>query len=436
MKRVVIVGGGLAGLGAAWELRQRDGSSPANIELFEKESRPGGLCRTESADGFHFDYTGHALHFRSDLFRDLVFSLIGDQLEQRTRKSCIFSKGIYTQYPFQANLYGLPREVIVDCVSEYARECFRTEKRQILTFEDWILAHFGQGIADHFMIPYNSKIYRRHPRELAPDCGGRFVPKSDLKMLLEGALTPSTENLGYNASFFYPKTGGMETLVQGLANLVGGARVNEAITKVLPADRSVVTSQGKTLRYETLISTQPLPQLIGAIEGAPAEVRAAASRLAHVSVLNLNFGVRGDLGDKHWVYVPEKEYPFYRIGFPSNFAPAMAPPGHSSIYVEVSYDPKSGIDAAQTTDECIKALLQMQVLKNRDQIVSTKIIDIPFAYVIFDHARSEALRVINAFLDQAGIIPAGRFGSWDYYSMEDSFLSGKEAGALAASRLT
>lgn len=435
MRRIVIIGGGMAGLGAAWELRQRDGSQRAKVELFEKEARPGGLCRTESVDGFHFDYTGHFLHFRSDVFRDLVFGLIGDQLEQRSRKAQIFSKGVYTDYPFQANLHGLPRDVVVDCLYEYAREFFSAEKRPVRTYEDWILAHFGQGIADHFMIPYNSKLYRRHPRELSPDCGGRFVPHSDLKLLLEGAIASSTRNSGYNASFYYPRAGGMETLIQGLAKLVGAVRVNEAIVKVRLADRTVVTSDGRTVHYDGLISTQPLPELIRAMEDAPAEVRAAADQLAHVSVLNINLGVRGGLIDKHWVYVPEEEYSFYRIGFPSNLASSMAPPGRSSISAEVSYDPKEGIDVEQATTRCLEDLLRMNVLEDRDQVVSVKTIDIPHAYVILDLARSDALRVIDRFLDQAGIMSAGRFGSWDYYSMEDSFMSGKNAGAMAAERL-
>lgn len=406
------------------------------VELYEKESRLGGLCRTETAGDFRFDYTGHALHFRTDFFRNLVFDLIGDQLEQRTRQAWIFSKGVYTNYPFQANLYGLPREVVTECIYEYAREHFRAEKRPIKTFEDWILAHFGQGIAEHFMVPYNSKLYRRHPRELAPDCGGRFVPASDLKLLIQGAMAPAEGHLGYNASFHYPKAGGMETLIRGVEKLAGVAHLDEAIVRVQATERRVINSHGETIPYNALISTQPLPELIRSLENAPPEVTAAAARLAHVSVLNINFGVRGDLGDKHWVYVPEAEYAFYRIGFPHNFSSAMAPAGHSSIYVEVSYDPKQGIDQEWAINRCADDLVRMGVLRDRKQIVSTRALDIPYAYVIFDHAREKALGTIKAFLNEAGIFPSGRFGCWEYHSMEDSFLSGKDAGAAAAARLS
>ncbi len=436
MKRVVIIGGGLAGLGAAWELRRQNGGNSTAVELYEKESRLGGLCRTETAGDFHFDYTGHALHFRTDFFRELVLGLIGNQLEQRTRHSFVFSKGVYTNYPFQANLYGLPREVITDCIYEYAKEHFRAEKRPVNNFEDWILGHFGRGIADHFMIPYNSKLYRRHPRELAADCGGRFVPSSDLKLLLQGAMTPVEGHLGYNASFYYPNAGGMETLIRGMAKLASGVCLNEAIVRVRPAARTVINAQGKTIPYDALIATQPLPELVRSLEDAPPEVIAAASQLAHVSVLNINFGVRGDLGSKHWVYVPEAEYVFYRVGFPHNFSSAMVPAGHSSIYVEVSYDPREAIDQECIKNRCAADLVRMGVLQDRNQIVSSKVLNIPYAYVIFDHARAKALSTIKAFLDQAGIFPSGRFGCWDYHSMEDSFLSGKDAGTAAAARLS
>jgi protoporphyrinogen oxidase len=436
MKRVVIIGGGLAGLGAAWELRRQNGAKSATVELYEKESRLGGLCRTETEGDFRFDYTGHALHFRTDFFRELVFGLIGDQLEQRTRHSLVFSKGVYTNYPFQANLHGLPREIVTACIYEYAKEHFRLEERPVNNFEDWIVSHFGQGIADHFMIPYNSKLYRRHPRELAPDCGGRFVPSSDLKLLIQGALTPGDGSLGYNANFYYPTMGGMETLIRGIARLAGGVRLNEAIVKIRSVERTVVTSHGKTIHYDALISTQPLPELVRSLEDAPPEVIAAASELAHVSVLNINFGVRGDLGSKHWVYVPEAEYVFYRFGFPHNFSPSMVPAGHSSIYIEVSYDPKETINQERIKERCIADLVRMGVLQDHKQIVSSKVLNIPYAYVIFDHARAKAVSTIKGYLDQMGIFTSGRFGCWDYYSMEDSFLSGTDAGVAVATALS
>ncbi|MBM3804009.1 MAG: hypothetical protein FJW26_17045 [Acidimicrobiia bacterium] len=108
-----ILGGGLAGLSTLWHL-QRSGHERSH--LFEKNSRVGGLTRSEHIDGFTFDYTGHLLHFKNEAVRQLVSALLGDNLHSVVRNSWIFSKGVYTRYPFQTNLYGLPPEVIKECI--------------------------------------------------------------------------------------------------------------------------------------------------------------------------------------------------------------------------------------------------------------------------------------------------------------------------------
>src|SRR5262245_34612411 len=107
-KRVAILGGGLAGLSALWHL-QKVGYE--NCFLFEKESRIGGLTRSEVVNGFTFDYTGHLLHFKDESIKKLVEDLLGDNIHYVVRNSWIFSQGTYTRYPFQTNLYGLPPAV-------------------------------------------------------------------------------------------------------------------------------------------------------------------------------------------------------------------------------------------------------------------------------------------------------------------------------------
>ena len=100
----MVLGGGLAGLSALWHLQQL---GHTDSHLFEKESRVGGLTRSEQLNGFTFDYTGHLLHFKNETVKQLVSQLLDGNLHSVTRNSWIFSKGVYTRYPFQTNLYGL-----------------------------------------------------------------------------------------------------------------------------------------------------------------------------------------------------------------------------------------------------------------------------------------------------------------------------------------
>ncbi len=438
MKNIVVIGAGLAGLGAAWKCTQENKAVGADVNctIIEREIRPGGLCRTEKQGDFLFDYTGHLLHFQSDLFRKLVFSL-NTELVQKSRNAWIYSNQVYTRYPFQANLYGLPSNIVIDCLYEYSKQYFSHNKGEIATFEDWIKAYFGDGIARHFMIPYNSKIYKRHPRDMTPDATGRFVPSSNLKLLLAGALSENSGELGYNSIFHYPVRGGIETIIKKIVSGLDNINLGETVAVVVPSEKIVITSSGRHIPYDYLISTQPLPLLVKSIENDDAEgVKSAAEKLRHVSVLNVNFGFTANIEKMHWIYTPEGGVPFHRIGFPHNFSSSMAPSGHSSVYLEISYDPKEGIDLERARSESKKALVNMGIIKYVGDIVCEKTIDIPYGYVIFDKSRNNSLDTIKKYLESRNIYSVGRFGSWEYSSMEDAFLMGVEASSAIFKKIS
>ena len=422
MKRIVIVGAGLAGLGAAYALQR--GTKKYSVTLLEKEDRPGGLCRTAQKGGFFFDQTGHLLHFQTEQFKQFVLQKLSDGLIERQRNSWVYSHKVYTRYPFQSNLYGLPPEVVTECLYGYCAAFFRSQKIQIESFADWIIAHFGAGIAGNFMIPYNAKLYKRHPSELTPDSAGRFIPRPSLLQVIQGAVSDNIDKLGYNATFFYPRQGGIETLIQAIAHEVRGLRTQREVQAVDLKQKRVVTSGGETYDYDFLISTVPLSELVRIVNEAPQNVREAAKSLEYVSVLNINLGVKGLIKEKHWIYVPENRYIFYRIGFAHNFAESMAPPGCSSIYTEISYQPSDRLNVEGTVRRVISDLIAMKIIHCRDDVISQMVIDIPCAYVIFNHARNAALRVIRRFLTERAIFSIGRYGRWEYKSMEDSFMDG------------
>src|SRR5690606_33679437 len=105
---VVILGGGLAGLSTARFL-----SRP--WQIIERTERVGGLIKTEVIQGCAFDATGHWLHLRDPEIRDLVLNRwLPDQMVTIQRKAAIFSRGVFTRYPYQVNTHGLPAEVVAE----------------------------------------------------------------------------------------------------------------------------------------------------------------------------------------------------------------------------------------------------------------------------------------------------------------------------------
>ena len=112
---VLIIGAGLAGLSAGYHLGNQ------HHIIAEAEDRVGGLCKSFHVDGFHFDCTGHLIHFRTPEGKKIISELVSGKIQEHQRRSAIYLQGRYTDYPFQANTYGLPPEIIKDCVHGFVQ---------------------------------------------------------------------------------------------------------------------------------------------------------------------------------------------------------------------------------------------------------------------------------------------------------------------------
>jgi protoporphyrinogen oxidase len=433
---VVILGGGLTGISTAVHLR-------APWLLFEKEERLGGHARTDERDGYRFDKTGHWLHLRDPGVKQMVEELLPGQMVPIARRARIFSHGVLTRYPFQANLQGLPPEVIKECLLGVVEAKLTETARATAAaagepdnFEEYCLRHFGAGISKHFMIPYNEKIWGVHPREITAAWCARFVPLPNLEQVIAGAVGAGPPEMGYNQSFLYPKSGGIETFTRALQTrmtAVGpdhpGGRVH---TRTSPdaidwRGRAVVAG-GERIPYRALVATIPLPELLKRMTELPPEIEAQAARLRCTTLRYLNIGARGEpAADWHWIYVPERRYPFYRVNVFSTAMASMAPAGCASICVEMA--DRGAISDAVVRDTAA-ALVAAGALRDASDVVFAEPKQIEYAYVVFDHHYYEATRAIFAFLEDNAIYPRGRYGAWTYNAMEDCVLAGREVARL------
>jgi protoporphyrinogen oxidase len=421
---ILIIGAGLAGLSTAYHLHDRP------CRVVEKEKEAGGLCRSYRMDGFTFDWTGHLLHFRRPAIRELVERLLAGQLEQHRRRSYIYSYDTYTEYPYQVNTHGLPPDVVRECLMGFIAtltappSTLRPEER---SFKQWILESLGEGFAKHFMVPFNEKLWQVSLDELTSDWVSWLVPKPELKDVINGALGIKDKAFGYNPTFLYPRQGGIGALpnafLAGVKDIVYGSELMEVDT----ARRRAVFRDGRVEPYETLVSTMPVPELVRRCTDLPAAIREAAAGLRCASVYNINLGVaREKVSDKHWIYFPEQEYPFYRAGFPMNFSPASGRPGCSSLYVEVSHRPDVVTPPAELIKQVRAGLERAGIFRPDDEILVADVKDIRYAYVLFDRHRARALPAVLAELETRGIHSIGRYGRWEHTSMEDAIAQGKQ----------
>ena len=612
---VVVVGAGPTGLSAAYHLGEE-------ALLVEKNDQVGGWCRSINLDGFTFDFAGHIMFSNDPYVHDLYQKLLGDNVHWQNREAWIYSKQTYTRYPFQGALYGLPPEVIKECIvgaiearygslkpptaaassgsaaangnghssgaangsvgggaggithsrsmaassssgaahaathasssnsitsngsgngqsngnghvignsnghangksqlhshgngndshgqsikkltasagpsngsnrldasvskpvnrlSSSSSTCAEGDVKDCCAdgvmestarlvearatngqaadanstnsvapannaapanFEEFIYKVWGAGIAKHFAVPYNRKLWAVPLSEMETSWLGGRVPMPDLEEMIEGALQPVGKPMGPNARFGYPLRGGFQALMNGFLPYVQDRLLlNKKVASVSPSAHEITFEDGQVIRYEQLISTMPLPVLIRLMgDEAPREVQAAAAGLRHVSVRCVNIGVgRENLTEKHWIYYPEQTV-FHRIFVQGNASPYCNPEGGFGLTCEITYSPHKPLpcDGEELIQRCIDDCRAVGIIQADDPIWTSNQVDMPFAYVVYDHARPKNIATIRQWLETQDVILAGRYSEWEYYNSDHAFIAGKKAAeAVRAQR--
>jgi len=422
--KTVIIGAGITGLSTAYHLKK-------NYVIFEKEDIAGGLCRSIKKDGFIFDYTGHFLHLHTDYGKKFISKLMDDNLIKIERNAYIYSNNVFTKYPFQINLYGLPKKIIKECIVDYIISyfCHKNNNSEFISFKEWIINNFGYGLYKHFFLPYNRKLFLIPLNRLNANCMKQFIPKpnpdNQLEILL-GAVTDYQKKFGYNAHFFYPRVGGIGSLINELQKKVNNLYLNSRIDKINFKKKYIVVNN-KKIRYNYLISTIPLNELLLIIEDLPDKLHKFINKFDWNSIYCINIGIKRKniLKNKHWIYFPEKKFIFYRVGIYSNICKTLVPYNNSSIYVEVSTRKNKIFNTNRIIENVIKDLIKCKILMDSSDIEIINILNIPYGYVIHYIDTNSILKSIMEFLNKNNIYSIGRYGAWKYSYMEESILDGK-----------
>ena len=423
---IVVLGTGMAGFGAAYRLHS-EGITPV---MYDKNAYYGGHTASFRYEtGFLFDVGPH-ISFTKDTRIQEVFA---DSVEQQYETIQInlnnYWRGHWPLHPVQLHLHGMPEDLIVKVISDFVEERGAPE-RPIKNYADWLLASFGKTFAESFPMTYTRKYHTTTADNMSTDWLGPRIYRPSLEEVLRGAISASAPHVHYITHFRYPSAGGFMNYLNKFMPM-GNIKLNHELVSIDPRKQELKFANGLVERYDGLVSSVPLPDIIRMIADAPKDVAAAAKKLSCSTCVLVNVGIdRADISNAHMTYFYDEDICFTRLGFPHMLSTRNAPEGAGSIQAEVyfskKYKPFTG-SPEDYIEPVIRDLKRVGLVKDNDRILSKKAMFLKYANIIFDLERAEALKTVHGYLDDVGIAYCGRYGDWGYMWTDESFISGEKA---------
>jgi protoporphyrinogen oxidase len=433
--RIVVIGAGPTGLAAGYRLREL---GYTNFVILEARGKVGGLASSEtSPNGFIYDIGGHVLFSHYEYFDRLFDTLLGDEYQLLLRESWVWMCDRFLPYPFQNNIKYLPRDVVLECLMGLI-EAQRAplDLARFRNFEELIYGVFGTGIARHFMMPYNFKVWAHPPAMMNKEWIGERVSVVDIARVL-GNVVLDRDDAGWgpNSTFKYPRHGGTGGLFARMQPFVqDNLRLDTAVAAVDVESKEVLLGDGSREPYDLLFSTMPVDLLVQSMRGdVPDDVRRQAARLRHSGSHIVGVGLRQPAPSKKcWMYFPEDNAPFYRVTYLSNYSPEVVPDvdRNYSLLAEVSYSEFKPGNRDTVIEQTVQGMVNTRLLSEQDRgdIMDTFLIERDYTYPTPSLERDAALAVLHPWLESRDVYSRGRFGAWRYEvgNMDHSVAQGVE----------
>lgn len=418
MEKMIILGSGVSGLACYYYLKEN-----YDITILEKENYFGGLCQSFEVNDFWFDYGAHATFAQDKTVRKLLET--GVDTVDNVADALNYKNGVWIKQPVQNNLYRLDIDEKVKILNDFVQ---RNDDEKYLNYEDWLEKKYGRYFAFNFPRLYTEKYWTVHPSLLETKWIGPRMYTPTMEEVLYGAFSENTPNVHYSGSIRYPYTGGFARF---LKNVSQGANIycDASIEKINTLNRSVQYN-GKVLKYDKLISTIPLPEIITLLDDVPDEVKKASNKLNYTTLVIVSFGINKEKimpEDSKLFYVYDEKKYISRAYSTTEFGKGNAPMGCSTIQAEVYFSKfkplKYSLDEIKIK---VKNEFFEMNLFDEDDILVEDVRMVQYANIIFTKDIYENRNIVHDFLKVRGIEYAGRFGEWDYLWSDQSILSGKK----------
>lgn len=433
--KILILGGGPAGLGAAWRLNEL---GHEDWTICEASDHWGGLSASFTDDhGFVWDFGGHVLFSHYSYFDKVMDSIFDDSGAWLThnREAWIWMQDRFVPYPLQNNIHRLPEAVYWECLEGIIDIQNRKDASCPAHFGQWIMETFGKGLAKWFLNPYNYKVWAYPPDQMGWSWVGERVAPVNLKQILKNAVFQNNETpWGPNARFRFPARGGTGAIWNRVASQLPQSKacLNKRAVSVDAAGQKVRFADGSVESYDLLMNTLPLTDFLGISDGG--EATFGTCKLLYSSTHVVGLALKGNppdhLRSKCWIYFPENNCPFYRVTVFSNYSPNNVPDIDCqwSLMCEVSESPVKKLNHDGVVQDVIQGALNTGLIRDRSEIDHTWYQFEAKGYPVPSLNRDPVVVPALKRLEQSKIFSRGRFGGWKYEvgNMDHSFMQGVE----------
>lgn len=442
-KKIIILGGGLGGLYAAWRLAQRP-ELDFEIKVIEKASGVGGLCRSMSIEGIHFDLGSHRIHpsCRPEILNDLNH-LLKDDLLLRRRRGRIFLAGRFMDFPleFKNLLLSCPlsfkTSVLLDVLTGIIiPKCGPKE-----TFKETMLTLMGPTVCKHFYFPLAHKMWGLAPERISYRQALVRTKSTGLKGVLTKILEDALDRTKSKGLFYYPREGMGQiaaVMARELDQLGVTTLLNADVKEIIHGRKGVqevrlVTDAGEAVSFETdfVFSAIPLPNLMDLVRPLPLGFASNHKKFLHFRAILFLFMVLPARQitpfDAH--YFPEESYCFTRISEPKNYSGALRPKDVTGLCVEIPCYQNDPI--AQMGKDALEMRVRKELCRAGFQLPSKTIAlcrtVVPNAYPIYvkgyEGIRDYYLKLVS---DIEGLVSFGRCGLFVHDNMHHTMAMARE----------
>lgn len=447
MPTTLILGAGLSGLSASYHLAHKDCIS------LEKNEYPFGHLHSELRDGFRWDEGPHVSFTKHAYVRDLFAENVNGSFEEYPVQTINYFRGHWINHPAQSSLYQIPEPLRSQCLDAFIAARKNPSDSAPSNYQEWLDLAFGSVFSNTFPAAYTRKYWTREPRDLATEWVGQRVFNPNVDDVIAGAKGPISRQTHYITTVRYPTEGGFQSFVKKLA---AGADIRHGfhVCRIDLAARRVYSSDGRSLPYDRLINTLPLPLFISFCADTPLEVRDAALNLSCSQLLLVNaIAPHPTKRPENWMYVYDEDKYATRINCTELLSPHNAPAGWTGVQTEVYFSRHKPLreEPSAIGQKVLAELGEMGLID--PTLASHHMKYSPWANVIFDLSTRSCLDTVWRWLETKGLlredddlepltdwntqtspprlgqlIMAGRFGQWKYFWTDDCTLRGRAIG--------